>query len=383
MAPTLTQAPVQTTPVDQITQPIGTNPTPGTDSYQPPLVKPIGPPSVITQPIVITQPGYYVIDTDVHNTTAPIYIDIRTSNVTIEGNGHTIDGVDSDNSFGIRVLGNGTLTGITIQNITLRDFANGISLYDTTHSRIIWVNSSSNTYNGIMIIGGGDNYLGNNIIHQDDDGIYLAATDRTLVINNTVTENHRGSGIHLSQNCLDVNMTGNLLEGDDEGFEIEDAVNATIQHNRISSSTYFGLNLTTAKNLTVVDNYLDNRVNVNLPNDTVNVIWNLPASTGENIIGNNVTGGNYWGGLDGTGFSDIAADNNNDGFADTPYIIGGIGTDQLPLVRFTHVQIETNVTDARTNSEPVVQELDPITQGTTTLSFGLQKVYPIGSSFSR
>ena len=288
--------------------------------------------TVITAPTVITEPGFYQIGTDVYNTTAPVWLDIRVSNVVIDGNGHTIDGVDGHGTYGIRVRGDGVLSNVTIQSVTVTDFAYGIGLFDVTNSRLVYVNTSSNTYDGIIVVGGGDNRIECSVIDRDDDGINLTATSRTLVVHNVVTNNVRGSGIHLSQGCADVTLLANIIGANDEGIEIEKATNTTIRANRIYSSKYYGLNLTAAENLTVVDNYLNNTANILTPSGAFSGTWNLSARPGKNVVGNALIGGNYWGTPSGTGFSDVTPDRDADGFVDGIFVLpGGIGTDSLPL----------------------------------------------------
>ena len=104
--------------------------------------------------------------------------------------------------------------------------------------------------------------------------------------NNIVTGNVRGSGIHLSQGCDEVALLGNIVGENDEGIEVEDAVNSTIRANRVYSSRYHGLNLTTAGNLTVVDNYFNNRVNVRTPTGPFTGVWSLEALAATNVVGN-------------------------------------------------------------------------------------------------
>ena len=298
-----------------------------------PLVPaPTGPVTVINGPTVITEPGFYRIGTDVYNTTVPVWLDIRVSDVTIDGNGHTIDGIDGHGTYGIRVHGDGVLSNVTIQGVTVTDFAYGIGLFDLTSSQLVYVNTSSNTYDGIIIVGGGDNRIECSVIDRDDDGINMTATVRTLVVHNIVTNNVRGSGIHLSQGCADVTLLGNIIGANDEGIEIEKATNTTIRANRIYSSKYYGLNLTAAEELTVVDNYFNNSQNVLAPSSTFPGTWNLSAQPGKNVVGNPMIGGNYWGTPTGTGFSDVTPDRDADGFVDGIFMLpGGIGTDSLPL----------------------------------------------------
>ena len=106
--PTVTQTMVPTSL--QTTAPPTVAPTPTVTipgDLCPLVPAPTGPVTVITAPTVITEPGFYRIGTDVYNTTVPVWLDIRVSDVTIDGNGHTIDGIDGHGTYGIRVRGDG------------------------------------------------------------------------------------------------------------------------------------------------------------------------------------------------------------------------------------------------------------------------------------
>lgn len=280
---------------------------------------------------MIGEPGFYRLASDVRDTTAPVWLDIRASGVVLDGMGHTIDGIDADGSVGIRVLGDGALAKIVIQNVTVTDFAYGIALYDVDSGQIIYVQAASNTYDGIMVVGGSGIEIHCSLVDRDDDGINISATRGAVVANSVVTGNVRGSGVHLSHGCDGVTVLGNLIGENDEGIEVESTTNSVIQSNRIHASRYYGLNLTSARDLTVVDNHFNNSVNIRYPTGAFSGIWNLEAQPGPNVLGNSFVGGNYWGTPDGTGFSDTTPDLDGDGFVNGMYVLGAIGTDRLPL----------------------------------------------------
>ena len=328
-----------TTAFPKTTVPTGTvpgvrpTPVPTIDTALcPPLVEPSGPVTEITGPAVITAPGYYVLDPGAVNTTAPVYIEVRSSGVTIDGMGRTIDGVDGHGTYGILVRGDGPLERVVVQNVTVNDFAYGIALVETSHSRVNRVGATSCTYDGVMVLGGGDNEIVCSLIDRDDDGINLTATRGTRVALNTVTANVRGSGIHAGPGCAAVTVVGNIVGGNDEGIEVEYARDVVIRSNRIYASRFSGLNLTGAEALTVVDNFLENRENVDRHAGAFSGAWSQEPAPGPNVMGNPLVGGNYWGTPDGTGFSDVTPDRNRDGFADGSYVLPyGLGTDFHPL----------------------------------------------------
>ena len=298
----------------------------------PPLLVSTGSETPITGPTRITSPGFYRFADSFIDVNETVWLEVYASNVTIDGNGHSLDGRDGFGTHGIRVMNESSVDRVFIQNLTVTDFAYGISLYNVTNSTIVSVNASSNTYDGIMTSGGADNLLACNVIHQDDDGINLTGTDRTVVINNTVTENFRGSGIHLAGGAEGVRLLANRIGYNDEGIEVEKTTNSEIAQNLVWESRYYGLNLTSAENLTVYDNYARNRQNIRPPTGPFTATWNLSVASGPNLFGGSVIGGNFWGDLNRTGFSETHRDNNRDGFVDVPYVLpDGAGIDWLPL----------------------------------------------------
>jgi parallel beta-helix repeat protein len=297
-----------------------------------PLVPVSGSAVPITGPTRITEPGEYRLAGSFEDVNETVWLEIVASNVTVDGNGQTLDGRDRTGTHGIRV-GNGTaIENVAIQNMVVTDFAYGISLYNTTKSRVVLVNASSNTYDGIMTSDGSDLVISCNIIHLDDDGINLTGTDRVLVINNTVTENFRGSGIHLAHGADEVRVVANRIGYNDEGIEVEGSKDSAITQNLVWFNRYYGLNLSAAENLTVHDNYFRNRENLRPPTGLFTGAWNLTPTAGPNLLGGPSIGGNFWGDVNRTGFSETHRDGNRDGFVDVPYALtGGVGVDWHPL----------------------------------------------------
>ena len=60
-----------------------------------PILSPVARGTVTTLPLVITAPGTYTLDRDYLNLAGTIAIDVRCSNVVIDGAGHLLDGVDA------------------------------------------------------------------------------------------------------------------------------------------------------------------------------------------------------------------------------------------------------------------------------------------------
>jgi PKD repeat protein len=106
-----------------------------------------------------------------------------------------------------------------------------------------------------------------------------------------------------------------------------------VQGNTISENPGCGLGLdTTLSSITVSDNVFNNTCNVGAPSGVTGVIWFVPPTAGQNIIGGPYLGGNYWAQPNGYGWSQTHYA-GSDGFIAEPYqvIDGESNYDLLPL----------------------------------------------------
>ena len=84
---------------------------------------------------VIDEPGEYVLTTDITDSEEDACIEIQASNVTLDGDGHTVDGVDADTgdtpntTAGVLPAGGEGLSNpneVTIRDLTVTDWGSGI-----------------------------------------------------------------------------------------------------------------------------------------------------------------------------------------------------------------------------------------------------------------
>lgn len=75
----------------------------------------------------IEQPGQYVVTDDIEDSQADSCLTIRSSDVHLDGNGHTIDGVNGEDTAGVDLQPTGgELRNVTITGLTVIDWATGI-----------------------------------------------------------------------------------------------------------------------------------------------------------------------------------------------------------------------------------------------------------------
>ena len=239
--------------------------------------------ALVTGPIVITEPGIYQLEQDIPAGGARVCIEVLCSDVTIEGNGHTIGGSGGEYSCGVLVHGSGTLSNVRVQDLHISDWFYGVYFWEA--SGTIQENSlTGNTY-GVVLNPGGGSTISGNTVTAGQYGMVLASSSTPVVV------------------------TGN-----------------TLAQNAIA-----GLYLYETSHLTITNNYLDCDQNVLTGGSISAVAWSTPRRSGTSIAGGKTLGGNFWAAPNGQGFSQTMTDTDQDGICDRSYPIEGGMFDESPL----------------------------------------------------
>ena len=128
-------------------------------------------------------------------------------NIILDGNGRTITGNNTGN--GVYLNGN---TGITIKNLNVQNFLNGILLSEAFNNTLT-SNTTSNNNTGISITDGSSNNVltGNTASNNSDSGIFLYSSINNALTGNTANSNH--IGIYLYSSATNYNtLTDNTAE---------------------------------------------------------------------------------------------------------------------------------------------------------------------------
>ena len=98
----------------------------------------------------ITKPGTYTLAADVQRGAGTrisgACIDIRSSDVVLDGAGRTIDGWGISDTTGIQVRGSGTLRNVTVKNVKLTDWNRGVHFHDVANATVRNVEATANSY---------------------------------------------------------------------------------------------------------------------------------------------------------------------------------------------------------------------------------------------
>ncbi|AKB12123.1 cell surface protein [Methanosarcina thermophila MST-A1] len=307
-----------------------------------------------------------VVNNYAYNNTRGIYITLWSNNNMLSGNkaysnnngivlvysanNNIIENneVNSNNNYGI-VLGNVFENKVLNNKISQND--RGISLDDSSVKNTLSGNIvNSNRGYGIRLDNSDYNNITSNIVQSNKNGIYLVNSNNSYLINNTVPDSERAIQLWSSSNDKLINnilsnnrnygilldnssnneLSGNTAFNSTVGISLSSSVDNNVSGNTISWNSNHGIFLCARSlNNLIYNNNFNNAVNTNVRNDKCT--WNVANTSGRNIMGGPYLGGNYWAKPDGTGHSQITPDENNDGFADEPFITSNV-TDNLPLI---------------------------------------------------
>jgi len=330
----------------------------------------------------ITSPGVYNLTGDI--TGYDTQLRIASSNVVLDGMGHTIAGANADGSYGVEI-GSGAearIANVVVRNMTVRAWDTGIGIQNTDsvlveRVTVEWCTNGIDAYyfasNGTIrdcavrnnlwygiALGypsggfyiskndvsanrrgidldesreGATSWIVDNTVHDNRDEGISVSSSAALVLDNVVRDN-AGDGIAIAYGGADVNgntITGNGGSGIDASTKAGGAfVNNTIVNNAVGVSPD---NTDSVGSTRLWNNYLNNTENGAFYGDGEGYGQqiNTTKTAGPNIVGGPLIGGNYWGAPDGRGFSDLTPDANGDGFCDAPYRNPEGAVDSLPL----------------------------------------------------
>ncbi len=308
---------------------------------------------------------------------------IKVDNVTISGFNITGDGETFNSSCGIclenasncNITGNNVFEkrlGITLVNASYNTISenflfndripldensgSGISLEEGSGMNnltgnaiengyiILGPSSSGNLIAGNEILNGGgiviaccgsDNVVSSNTISNCSSGID-AYDQRIDIRDNRITDCHHGIDLSFASGT---GISGNTILNCSIGISFVEACSSIeLFNNTIISSAECGIFIPDYEgNERIYNNYFNNTLNVKLGISGGNT-WNNSLTSGTNIVGGPYLGGNFWAKPDGTGFSQMSEDSDENGIGDLPYNINGNDFDYLPLVSISSPQ---------------------------------------------
>ena len=194
---------------------------------------------------------------------------IQRGNMILDGAGYTLQGTGGGTGIFLSEEGH-----VTIKNTNIKSFDYGIKLYTSFSNSIV----------------------GNNITNNGWDGIHLwDSSDYNIISGNNITIN--GNGISLDSSS-DNSVSGNNITNNGNGIYLRESSNNKFYHN----------------------NFIDNIQQVYFYVSGFANVWDDGYPSG----------GNYWSDYEET-YPD-AAEIDDSGFWDTPYVINENNQDNYPII---------------------------------------------------
>ena len=224
-------------------------------------------------PIVTSDNVTYVL-TD--NIGYPTYdgIVVERSNIVIDGNGYSLQGEQTRNGLNLMATNN-----VTINNINIEYFQNGIYLNYSSNDTILNNNVTGNYYAGIMLDSSFDSTISNNNAVGNLVGIWLNSSTNNAVSSNSASQN--GHGIFLTYSSSYNTISGNNASGNIRGiYVLFSSSDNIVSDNDASGNRGWGIVIHGCSGNTVLNNNVS---------ENSNGIY-LALSSGNKVSGNLVSG---------------------------------------------------------------------------------------------
>jgi parallel beta-helix repeat protein len=289
---------------------------------------------------------------------------IERDNMTLDGMGNAIQGIGTYNwqhaGFGIAM---NTRANVTIENIEVESFFQGIAIYSSTNIGLIANSVNGSAYNGIAFFDSSNScVVGNNVTNHWNYGIVLERCPDNTVTENNMTSNggaimldsnSPGSGLFTTNNFV----ARNTMAYQNFGVSIfePETSNNTIVFNDITKSYLDGIRLIAgSENVIAANNITESGIlhpwpvgaginfnsaypasNIIYHNNFINKIQVLNHYAATSIWdGGYPCGGNYWSDYNGTDFYHGVYQNEtgSDGIGDATFVIDSANQDNYPLM---------------------------------------------------
>jgi parallel beta-helix repeat protein len=360
---------------------------PYSDEYTPPTTIEISDCSVLDQ-----AGKTYLMTADITNSNATTCMVITANNVTLDCQGHVIDGIDATPSSGIHADG---FNDATTKNCIVSDFENGIVFRNAVNIALHDSESYSNTNHGVWFY-----YIDHSSIenvyshHNGFSGVSVERSDYNNFTNVTVSDNFVGFWISDSSDYN--NFTENYATGNEYGYVMRETSWSILTGNKDYDSNTYGFYMIRDNNDTFmgnivessgvasvgIDNAVGNLLYDNLFNGTGTVYfenigsnyWNTTRQAGTRIYSAGTEiGGNYWTNSTGNGYSDTCDDIEGDGFCDAPLVFAADNADYLALsdqygiylsVTFNYSSVDFGTLNHNTANNPAPNQLNGVYNAT-------------------
>lgn len=206
----------------------------------------------------ISEPGRYVLTQDIEDAEANVCIDIQSSDVHFDGNGHTVDGVQTNESLqasseavislppenvsvGVGIATAETLSNVTVSDVTVTDSFSGVAIDGVTDARVDGVTATNNDL-GVLLNNSSSSVISNvTAIGNYGDGVLVDSLRGRIVSNNTISQtvarNNGNAGIAVWNASDSVVTESTAINNTEVGIRIQSETGELVVNNTVSDST--------------------------------------------------------------------------------------------------------------------------------------------------
>ncbi|GEM_PF-1585395 len=263
----------------------------------------------------------------------------RVTNNTVSMNGNGIMLYESDSNSIDNNTANMNNYGIILRTSTGNSITNNTVQENRELDIKIWYEAYDQFCNNILTnnVGSGDRaikYFNSqvNLENESLSELILCNADHSNISNVTIkgSDSLQNNGLLLIRTD-NTNISGVTSSNNLYGIFLYLSKNNTVKSNVLSSNSY-GIYLYSSSGNLIYNNLFNNANNAYFSAINANT-WNITKTSGKNIVGGSILGGNYWGKPDGTGFSETCHDSDGDGICDSAYLLAEDNEDYLPLAK--------------------------------------------------
>jgi len=170
-------------------------------------------------------------------------IRIGADNITLDLNGHLIDGDGTSEPEGGRDIGviNNDHDGVTVMHGSIRQFDGGVNLGNVRHNRMLDISTFSNRFVGIGLFGSDRSVVrdssGNGSTKQGEEiGVGLLGAHHVRVLHNSLRDNS-GNGIWVTRGSHNVARGNHIRGAGKDGVLVDERAKHTLlKGNRVSGA---------------------------------------------------------------------------------------------------------------------------------------------------
>jgi parallel beta-helix repeat protein len=246
---------------------------------------------------------------------------VERSNVLIDGNGYTLQGISGlpGSGCGLNLT---SVSNVTTKNGNIQGFEYGVYLHSTS-SNVISGNNIINNWIGISLRNSSDNSMFGNILADNAVGIEVYRSSNSVISRNNITWNSY-YGIHLLYSLNNSISWNNIRENYLFGIRLGNSSDNIISANNVMNNWEEGISLRDSSNNKFYhNNFVNNAPNVHIDTFGYANSWDDGYPSGGNYWSDHVTVDVY---------SGINQDEpGSDGIVNEPYIIDEYNQDRYPL----------------------------------------------------